>query len=205
MKIIILHGEDSNKSFQRLSRFIDTAKRRGWEIINDEIATTPSLFGKERLFVFRGYFKLSKSDIKNLARFPGILVIYHEGVIPQTFLKSLPQDRKIEEFKIPKTIWNFLDLPTIKLLHEIVKNEPIEFVFALLAKRFRDLYWVMTDPKTLPYQNWQIARLKNQASQYSARRVEGFINELAKIDVKVKTSKADLLSALDFLLITKLK
>lgn len=205
MKTIVVHGEHITKSYARLSKFLETAKARDWEIVEDKIETTPSLFGKERLFVFRGYQKLTKTDIKTLTKFPGTLVIYHEGTIPQVFLKTLPKDTRTELYELPKLIWGFLDNPKVKLLHQIIKNEPVEFIFALLAKRFRDLYWVITDPKTLPYQNWQIARLKKQAEKHTAREVAQIINELAEIDIKVKTSKADLLPALDFFLITKLK
>ena len=205
MKVIILHGDYLTKSYTRLTKFIEIAKSRGWEIVEDVIETTPSLFDHERLFVFRGYQKLSKDDIKNLSKFPGTLVIYQEGVIPALFLKNLPKDTKIERYDLPKLIWNFLDNPNVKMLHQVIKHEPVEFVFAILAKRFRDLYRVATDPKTLPYQDWQISRLKKQASQYSTRRVGCFIKELAQIDIDAKTSKVDLLPALDFFLITRLK
>jgi len=205
MKVIILHGDYLTKSYTRLTKFIEIAKSRGWEIVEDVIETTPSLFDHERLFVFRGYQKLSKDDIKNLSKFPGTLVIYQEGVIPALFLKNLPKDTKIERYDLPKLIWNFLDNPNVKMLHQVIKHEPVEFVFAILAKRFRDLYWVATDPKTLPYQDWQISRLKKQAEKYTTRRVVQIINELSKIDIDAKTSKVDLLSALDFFLITRLK
>jgi len=205
MKIIILHGDHLTEVYSRLTKFIETAKARGWEIVNDEIETTPSLFGINRLLIFRDFRRITKKDIKNIKQFPGTLVIYNEGIIPAAFLRSLPEDARVERFDLPKTIWKFLDGPDVKLLHQVVKHEPVEFIFAILAKRFRDLYWVISDPKTLPYQDWQIARLKKQAAGYTADKLKQIISELAKIDIEVKTSKADLLSALDFLLITRLE
>lgn len=205
MKVVILHGDYLTKTYARLAKFQQVAKERDWEIVNDQIETTPSLFGRERLFIIRGYQKLSKADIKALTKFPGTVVIYQEGIIPISFLRTLPKDIKVERYDFPKTIWNFLDNPTPKGLHQVIKHEPVEFVFAILAKRFRDLYWVLTDPKTLPYQDWQIARLKKQSGKYTTREVVRIIDELAKIDIDVKTSKVDLLSALDFFLITRLK
>jgi hypothetical protein len=205
MKIIVVHGDHTTKSYVRLTKFLEAAKKRSWEIIEDKIETTPSLFGKERLIVFRGYLKLSPDDIKNLAKFPGTLIIYHEGVIPQLFLKKLPKDAKIENFDLPKIIWGFLDAPTPILLHEVIRHEPVEFVFALLAKRFRDLYWALEKAESLPYQGWFAVKLKKQAARYSASQLKEIISKLAEIDIDVKTSKADLLSALDFLLITKLE
>jgi len=205
MKIIILHGDHLTRTYARLSKFIEAAKSRDWEIGEDKIETTPSLFGKEKLFIFRGYQKLTKADIKTLPKFPGTLVIYQEGIIPVTFLRTLPKEAKVERYDLPKLIWNFLDNPNVKLLHQVIKHEPAEFVFAILAKRFRDLYWVLTDPETLPYQNWQIARLKKQSQNYTPEKLKKIIKQLVKIDIEVKTSQTDLLSALDFFLITRLK
>ncbi len=206
MKIIILHGDNTYKSYERLTKFLDEAKKRGWEIINDEISQTPSLFNIERLTIVRKYNLLSpRKDIPNILKAPGTLVIYNEGAIPQTFLKELPKETKIEEFKLPKIIWNFLDNISVKLLHEVIKKEPIEFVFSVLSKRFRDFYWVQVSSETLPYQPWQIGKLKRQAQKYSIDTLKEIIDKLAEIDIKVKTSKADLISELDLLLIKSLE
>lgn len=206
MKIIVLHGDYTTKLYERLNKFIETAKKRGWEIINDEISQTPSLFNKETLTIVRKYNLLSlRKDISNILKIPGTLVIYNEGNIPQIFLKILPQDAKIENFKLPKIIWNFLDNISVKLLHEVIKTEPVEFVFSVLSKRFRDLYWAKTDVGSMIYDSWRIKKLQRQAQKYTTREVVQIINKLAEIDIKVKTSKADLISELDLLLISKLE
>ncbi len=205
MKIIVLHGDYTTKLYERLNKFIEIAKKRGWEISNDEISQTPSLFNIQRLTIIRKYNLLSKKDISNISKVPGTMVIYNEGNIPQMFLIELPKDTKIEEFKLPKIIWNFLDNISVKYLHEVIKSEPIEFVFSVLCKRFRDLYWVKISENTLPYQPWQIARLKRQAQEYSRESLKEIISKLAEIDIKVKTSKSDLISELDLLLISKLE
>lgn len=206
MKIIVLHGDYTTKLYERLTKFIEVAKKRGWEIVNDEISQTPSLFNIERLTILRKYNLLSpRKDMPNILKAPGTLIIYNEGNIPQTFLRQLPKETKIEEFKLPKLIWNFLDNISVKLLHEVIKTEPIEFVFSVLAKRFRDLYWIKISPETLNLQPWQLSRLKRQSDKYTTREVVQVINKLAEIDIKVKTSKADLISELDLLLIKSLE
>jgi len=206
MKIIVLHGDYTTKLYERLNKFMDVAKKRGWEIVNDEIVRTPSLFNKERLTIVRKYNLLSpKKDIPNILKIPGTLVIYNEGTIPQLFLKQLPKDTKIEEFKLPKLIWNFLDNISVKYLHEVIETEPIEFVFSVLSKRFRDIYWVKVSESSLPYQPWQIGKIKRQAQKYSTESLQNIISKLAEIDVKVKTSKADLISELDLMLIKSLE
>jgi DNA modification methylase len=205
MKIIVLHGDYTTKLYERLNKFIEAAKKRGWEIVNDEINQTPSLFNIERLTILRKYNLLSKKDLSNVSKISGTLVIYNEGRVPQLFLKELPKDTKIEEFKLPKIIWGFLDNISIKRFHEVIKNEPVEFVFSVLAKRFRDLYWLKVSEASLPYQSWQIAKLKRQAQNYTLETLKKIIDKLAEIDVKVKTSKADLISELDLMLIKSLE
>lgn len=205
MKIIVLHGDYTTKLYERLNKFIEAAKKRGWEIVNDEISQTPSLFNIERLTILRKYSLLSKKDIPRISKIAGTLVIYNEGTVPQLFLKELPKDTKVEEFKLPKIIWNFLDNISVKKFHEVIKNEPVEFVFSVLSKRFRDLYWVKVSEDYLPYQPWQIRKLKRQAQNYSLEALKEIIDKLAEIDIKVKTSKADLISELDLMLIKSLE
>jgi len=60
--------------------------------VTDEFPNTPSLFGNDRLIIYRDYKLLGKNDIKNFDKFDGTLVIYHNSTLPVTFLKSLPAD-----------------------------------------------------------------------------------------------------------------
>jgi DNA polymerase III delta subunit len=224
MKIIVLHGENTEKSYERLCKFVDTVKNRSWEIIYldesslniKEAISGVSLFEKERFFVLRNYLKLTKGEIswinKNCSRLSGTLIIYHEGILPLTFLKSLPNDAKIEEFKLTKTIWVFLEYlypgnseNTVRKLHEVIKRDVPEFVFSVAAKHFRDLYWSKIDSSSIPYPSWRISKLKFQCSKFSESLLKEIIDDMAEIDIKAKTSKADLISSLDLLLIKKLK
>lgn len=224
MKIIVLHGDDVIKSRQRLEKFIEVAKNRQWDIrrLDDSfMGITPgisatSLFGNESLFLIEDPNSLTKYDLEwikdKTTKISGNLVIYSDDFLGKRFIGSLPKDIKIEEFKLPKIIFQFLDFfypenvkGALELLHEVIKYEPIEFVFALLSRHLRNLFWVKMSTQAVPFQSWQIARLKSQASRFGDGRVENIINELSKIDIDVKTSKADLLSSLDLLIITKLQ
>ena len=224
MKIIVLHGDDERKLYERLSKFIETAKSRSWEVaylddrlqsIQEELSSS-SLFGAERFFIIRDVTRLGKKELewidiksKDLS---GNLIIYHEGYIPQMILKALPKGTKIEEFKLPVILWNFLDNlypgnsgKSIKQFHQLIEKQPPEFMFTLIAKLFRDLYWVKIGPTSLPYPNWRIGKLKAQANKFTINNLELIINKLSDIDIKVKTSKSDLVSELDLLIIKQLE
>jgi len=224
VKIIILHGDDTVKSFERLKKFIDVAKSRSYEInYLDESSLSfienlesTSLFGDERFFILRDVKKISKKDFewlgKKYADLSGTLIVYSENVLSVTAIKSFSKDSKIEEFKLPVLLWNFLDgmeignsQKTLQTFHKIIEKEPVEFVFTLIAKRLRDLYWIKIDPKTAQFQSWQISKMKKQLESFSVDQLKICIEELAQIDIKVKTSKADLISELDLFIIKQLK
>jgi DNA polymerase III delta subunit len=224
MKIIVLHGDDERKLYERLSKFIETAKGRSWEVaylddpaisIQEQLSSS-SLFGSERFFIIRDILRLGKRELEWLNKkskdLSGNLIIYHENYIPQAILKSLPKETKIEEFKLPVILWNFLDgfypgnsEKSIKQFHQLIEKEAPEFIFTLIAKLFRDLYWVKTDAATLPYPNWRVGKLKTQANKFTINNLQLIINKLSEIDIKVKTSKSDLTAELDLLIIKQLE
>lgn len=223
MKTIILHGEDEAKSYDRLTKFIDTAKARSWEIIyldesKLEIVETisgSSLFPTERFFVLRDFKKLTKKDLdwlnKGGKELKSNLVIYHSGVLPVTFLKGLT-DSKVEEFKLPKLMFEFLDsfFPgnaknSLTLLHELIITEPPEFILSLLGRHLRDLYWVKEEEKTLLYPSWRIGKLKEQAKDFDVSRIKEILEILTELDVKVKTTNTQIIPSLDLLIATKLE
>jgi DNA polymerase III delta subunit len=223
MKIIILHGDDELRLYERLTMFVDSAKGRSWEVAYlddpslslEEQLSSSSLFGAERFFVIRDISRLGKKELGWIAKkskdLPGNLIIYHEGYVPQGILKVLP-DAKVEEFKLPVILWNFLDglYPgdserSIKQFHKLIEHEAPEFIFTLIAKLFRDLYWVKTDEKSLPYPGWRVGKLKQQSSKFTLEQLKNIIARLAEIDIKVKTSKAEIVSELDLLIIKQLE
>jgi len=212
MKIIVLHGDDSEASYERLMKFVDTAKKRNWEIITNEFPNTPSLFGTDRLIIYRDFSLLTRQDIKNFDKFDGTLVIYHEGVLPQTFLKLMPSDFKMEKFELPKILFTFLELfypgnstRCLKLLHDLIKKQAVELVFFMLARHLKDLYLVSIDPKTSQYPSWKLSKLKFQSGKFELGKLKQIINKLSDIDILVKSSKADLTTSLDLLIIKQLE
>jgi DNA polymerase III delta subunit len=225
MKIILLHGGHLSKSYERLKTFIEVAKKRNWEIVQlsqdsplslSESLSSQSLFTKEKLFILQDLNKINKKELdwlrKKTGKLDGTLVIYYPDEIPVNLLKSLPTNIKIEEFKLPKLIFIFLEKiypknskKAIKVFHQVIENEPVEFVFALIARQMRDLYWVKTDPKTLKLPEWRMAKLKRQSNSFTVKQLQQFISLLSDIDIEAKTSKSSLISSLDLLLATKLK
>lgn len=225
MKILVIHGDHVTKSYEKLESVISSSKKKGWEIVRidgtksgelQDALRSNSLFNDKRLFVLENINKLNKKSLDwlfdNVEKIDGYLIIYQESILGVTITKNLPKGTKIEEFSLPKLIFKFSDsffpgngANCLKLLHEIIKTEPVEFVFSLLAKHLRDLYWIMVDIKSVTYPSWRIAKLKSQSFRFAQGKLSEVINLLAEVDISAKTSKANLIDSLDRIIITKLE
>lgn len=225
MKVILLHGDHSLDSYNRLQKLIQVAKGRSWEIIKigikdnfslPEKLTVANLFEKERFYVIENLTKIKKSDLewfkKNIDRLSGTTIIHCNNTIGNNLLKLLPKVSTTEEYKLPKLIFKFLESfypgnlnNSIRLLHEVVDNEAPEFVFNLLSRHLRDLYWVTLDKDSLSYPGWRISKLSQQAKRFPKGKIKELIKMFAEIDVKVKTSKANIIDSLDFTIASELE
>lgn len=183
MKIIVLHGDDTQKSYERLMVFVNEAKKRNWKITDFSIegVENQSLFGEECFYVLKDYKQLDKKLTEKLKNYSGNLVIYNVGKIPAPTLKNINPD-KIELFELPQLLWKFLDNMTITGFHKLLEKEAPEYLLAMIAWKFKQNY------------------LRNP-SEKNAK----LISELAEIDVNSKTGKADLTLSLDLLIIKHLQ
>lgn len=224
MKIIVLQGENEFAIDERLLKFISEAKRRKWSVVNisekesilDKLFLV-DLYAPKSLFIIENYRLLSQKDIKYIEKkakeIDGVLVICSKGgKICPSFLKALPNLKKIEGFEYPKVIFELLDnlypssaKKVISILEKLAKKEPAEFVFHMIFSRIRDLYWAKVDPSTLPYSSWRVEKLERQASKFSQEQLKNFIEDLALIDIEAKRSSLGIFYYLDLLMIKHLK
>lgn len=206
-------------------KYIAKAKEKKWDIEYfdkdskiglSESFSRQNLFGNERLIVCESYKDIDKKYLKGLAKngdkIPGNFLIYSETSLKENELSGIPFLKKIEEFKLPKIIFDFLSsfypknaVSCLKYLKAVCENEPPEFVFSLLCKQLRDLYWVKINASNIPYPSWRVEKLERQANRFSKLQLKETINEFAEMDVKVKTSDNSILNLLDLFIATKLE
>ena len=200
----------------KLATLIEIAAPTPGNSLISETFVLVDLFAKEKLHVLQNIKlldKKQKSWLKNHSEnLDSTLVIYHPSIISKTYLNSLPKLTKIEEYKLPKLIWKFLESiypgnakNSILLFHQVLKNEPPEFIFHLVAKLFRDMFWVKTDSGSLNYPSWRAMKLKRQGSMFNLKKIKEMIRELARADLRSKTSGENIIDLLDFLIATKLE
>ena len=224
MKIILLHGDHEVKARDRLFKFIEVAKKRGWEVIKTseteqdvtEVLTSQGLFTEEKLVVCDNIKEFTKKRTewieKKRKEIDSNLVIYHKAKLGKRAINKLPKPDKIEEFELPKEIWTFVDslFPgnarnSLRLFQSVIEKEPPEFVFAVVAKQFRDMYWSKKDFAGMPYPGWRKGKIKSKANKFDEDRLLSMYEKLADIDIKTKTSKAEMKDELEFFIATELQ
>lgn len=225
MRIVVIHGDDSEKSWARLKKIVEVARQRNWEILKfdetqktllSELLSSASLFSDKRLIAVENGKTIVKKELEWLEtkakKFEGNLVIYFDDYIPLGIKNFLPKDTKFEEYKLPKIIFKFLDgiypgnaKNSITLFHKLLSSEPPELLFNLVAKRLKELYWVKNSPQTLLYPSWRKGILKSQVLRYKEGKLEELIGLLAEADVRAKTGEGTMVELLDLILLTKLQ
>lgn len=213
MKTIVVHGTDQDKVTSRLAEFRENADKRAWQVIHldkstiDQLpqALSNSLFDQQTLVLAQEPGVLTTTVVDWLAtheQTPGNFVLYKFGTIPATALKKL-SIAKTEVFDLPKTIFTLMGLiqkgnanKLIRLIRGQLSDEPSEFIFALIAKQLRDMYWSsLADGPTYP--EWRKAKLVTQAKGLSTLELRLMLAELAQMDFLAKTGQVDILDSLD--------
>jgi hypothetical protein len=226
LNTIVLHGDNYLGAKKRLDAFIVSAKKRSWlidrlasESLNNlsELVSGANLFSKERLIIIEGLNRVPPKQIKwvsdNKDRLDVTLVFINNGYVNKRILATLPKKTKVEVFRLPKEVFDFLysfypgnAKHVLTLLKRVLEKEPVEAVFGLLSRHIRDVYWALENPKRLPYKEaWRISRLVSQSKKFKAEGLKRIISSLADIDLKAKSSKAKLNDSLDQIIITQLE
>ncbi|HWA51889.1 MAG TPA: hypothetical protein VG895_02460 [Patescibacteria group bacterium] len=219
MRISLIHGEDTTKAYKKFSELLSQSKKRGFEIIkikNTREVVSQTLFEDKTVFVLEKPNKVYIKDWKwlkeNANKYNSNLLIFFEGNAGVVITKNLPKEAKVEMFELPKNIFLFLDALypgnsriALKLFNDTIKTEPTELVFHLMARQLRDLYWAQIGKDEMPLPSWRIEKLSRQAGKFRLENLRRTINKLSDIDIKAKTTEADLKTLLDLFIIEELK
>lgn len=205
--INLIYGENTLAARDRFRSVVKDYKEKGYEIVRTDNTkdlkpqlTSNSLFSDKVVFVAENVKKLPVLD--NSIN----LILLYDQEIGVTILKTLPKDAKTEKFDIPKMLFKFLDAfyPKSKDLlsrfHELIKSEPHDLVFIMLGRQVRDMYWVASDEKSIPYPSWRVNNLRRQAKMFGTPSLKDLISKLAIIDSKAKSGETDIVTSLDLLI-----
>lgn len=209
--ITILHGENVNKSYQRLIEISDLQKSKGFEVVSldsgDLDITTlrqemgsSGLFGSTKCFIFKNYLGSNKSKVKDkitdLVKTIDTqeVIFWDDKNLSTTILKIFPQ-AKVENFPISPVIFKFLDslrpqnsknilLSWKKITEE--GTEP-EFAFAMLCRQFRLLIQAKAGSGHLKMAPYPARLITAQATYFTLDHLTDLYSMLYEIDIKIKT------------------
>lgn len=226
MNSYLLHGENHPESRRKLSLLISQAEAQGWEIIRIDaqkedkidlnlLSHTTSMFGSGNFLVVENYFSNNKKAgqlIKELLDKPdsetAFLFWEAKTIVPQT-VRSLAKYLQVEEFKIPKILFNFLSSfstgnanNSIRLLQKAMKENSPDMLLIMLSRQVRLLYCALVDPNNLKLPDWQKRNLEQQAKSFTPSQLLKIHNQLLKLDRKNKRSQLpeNLEASLDLLI-----
>lgn len=224
MKLIILHGDNQVESRRRLSQLISQAKKKGLEIqrldgkglVKSDLlmaARSQSLLSDDHLVVVEDFFannKKAAEAAQEVTKTGGAeFVFWEKSALSPTTVKKLLKIAGVEEFKIPKSIFKFLDSlapgntkAMLNLLHNVRESEE-EFVFFMLGRQIRLLIWAKKEPETLALPEWQKTKLIKQAEKFSPDCLLLLHHRLLELDRANKKSQLpeNLSASLDLLLV----
>lgn len=211
--ITIFHGDNYVQSRQALNQnLVQPPERFDAPDLTEEILTqaleSNPLFPAPKLFVIENLLTLPPSQLKEklikivLKNADLEIFLWEKKALSPAAKKKLSR-ATIKEFKLPASLFNFLDALTLTNFHQALINNPAELIFYLLHRRISQLIQSLDDPGSLKGAPWQIGKLKNQAKKYSLDQLINFQQKLLLIDEQVKTSQnfLSLAGCLDLLII----
>ncbi len=210
--LYLLHGDDIATSRNRLIQLKKLFTGSEQRVLDgkslDETTLTQavsshSLFGNETLVIIENLFGRLGKKVKLIDKLAKILVtesanseiiLWEDREIGLTVSKSLGAKAKIEVYKLPVVLWQFLDTLTPKktkyllnLYEKAVTTNAPELLFALLVKRIRQLIMLNGGIKPVDLQSWQAARLTTQAQNFTIEQLELAHANLLHLEYRLKS------------------
>lgn len=202
--ITILHGQDLVASRSHLLACLEKSRLGGREIIwlgkgdltgerTSQVFGESTLFGGSTTVVLENYLKLKPTLNKLLERSSAEIFLWEDDKRAPTSLSLFP-GAKVLEFKLPSSLFKFLDglrpnspKSNIALYRLALVGSSAEMIFALLARRFVDL--LLPPAKAA---DWQRARLLGQSRMFPQGKLAKSIHDLVALDLGQKTSSTPL-------------
>ena len=234
--LYLFHGSNTATSLTAAQNFLNglRAKSPAAEVIRldgenitktrlIEAVEAPSMFSDTRLVYIENLLSRRQSKEKDdvlvyLSKSAAMSTVVDwesKTATPATLKKIAGKHTRIQECKIAKSLFKFLDsfrpgnhAATHALFQATLKTDAAELVFYLLAKRVNQLFLAKSgDMEVLKKelrQDWQIRNLMNQASAWTEDQLAATNRRLLEIDESIKTgsSPIDLALQLDILLLT---
>jgi len=209
--LTIICGENTIEAYnfflKKKKEFID----KNYEVLETDLlkieelihwqSNNLSLFVNKKVFFTRNLNKkINKKNEKNLKIINKIIndknidLFDFEENIEKKNLK-IQKNVLIKEFKLPISIFNFLDniypgnlKNVIKNLNIISKTTAVEVIFFMITKRIRQLLMIKLNQKIDGLKLWQLKKLDYQTKLWPKETIIRFYQSLFQLEIKIKTN-----------------
>lgn len=203
--ITLLHGPFSEASRKEFIRLKEEAKTKDIRSLDgrtiDAAALTQaveshSLLGGDTIVCIENLFGKLGRKTKLIESLAGIInsssadvILWEDKEVGVTVLKNLPQAR-VQLFKTPAIIFQFLDQPSLKLYTSLIEQEAPELVHAMLVRRIRQLIQLRDGVVPAGLAGWQLTRLTRQAKLFTMDRLLSMYKQLLDMEYSVKNGSS---------------
>jgi len=205
--ITILHGDNYIASRNNLNQVTKAIKLDAKTTSLEELSQaleSQSLFQDDQPIIIENLLSLPRSKNKQalvdivLRNVDKAIYLWDKKTISAAVKKQF-KTAKIQEFKLTKSIFKFLDAikpnnqkQILTFLHLSTDTDPIELVFYLLHRRISQLIVALDAPSDLKGAPWQIGKLTSQAKGFTLNQLIKLHQKLTDIDYSIKTGQAAL-------------
>lgn len=210
--IYILHGNNVDAAYKGLEAIIDSHK--DWErfYAADSITLnlqlyTDDLMSAKKIIIIENFTSIKNLKVENYTRIPQdkMLIMWEKKELSAHQVSKLSKFAKVENFKLPSTLFHFLD--------SIAKNPQtsITFLNKLQIENTSALTWHLANRFYLlclaklnldekhaakiigrNIAEWQWQKLKDQSASFSLTKLKQLLSASLKIETLIKTGKTDL-------------
>lgn len=210
--ITLIHGDNIESSRRELMHLKDQAIEKEVRILDGRSITeanltqsleSNSLFGTGTLVIIENLFgKLGKKQ-KLIASLSAIIVrssaatdmiLWEDREVSVTVIKSLGQAVKVQLFKTPISLFQFLDnlgtensKNSLIFFRKTLETHAPELILTMVVRRMRQC--IMLKDHVIPegLQDWQASRLTSQAKSFTMDKLLSMYQRLLDIECSIKT------------------
>lgn len=193
MKPILIHGEDTVKSYERLEYYLGKFEKQGFKIKQyDLLKKDPKqVFEEREIFDQKIAYLFYNADSKaikliSLKSEAPIIFYFKTKLVTQKY-----NDIDIETFSIPKIIYRLIDQLGLgfkgNIYQDVVRQYPPDFINALVGKRIWELMVKKEGGKLSP--SWLDNKVSRQLKNIKGSQLKTAFKKISLLDRMIKDGR----------------
>lgn len=213
--ITLLHGDNIETSRSELMRLKDQASGKETRLLDgrsvNEVNLTQALesqalFGSGTLVIIENLFGKLGKKLKLIASLAAIIIrssnttdiiLWEDRDVSITVIKSLGTGVKVQLFKTPISLFQFLDSlgsgnvkNSLLLFQKTLETHAPELILTMIVRRMRQYIMLKDNVTPEGLQDWQVSRLTSQAKSFTMEKLLSMYQRLLDIEYSIKTGSS---------------